>query len=73
MHEEDHLRIVALLERGVAEGRVRPDLDPTRTVALLFGPVLFSALAGLDVDESFVDDIVDRFLTSESAAMEVWT
>lgn len=35
-----------LFDRGVREGRLGPDVDRTRAVALLVGPLLFAVLTG---------------------------
>jgi len=54
------------IERGVAEGRLRPDLDPRLTAMsiaalsvfpYLFGPVIGSHI-GLDLDEGFRDQLI---------------
>jgi TetR/AcrR family transcriptional regulator of autoinduction and epiphytic fitness len=63
--------LVELLDRGVEESRVRPGFDPQRALALLVGPLLFAALTDLDVDDGFVDDIVDRYLAGESQRLAV--
>ena len=50
---------------------MRPGLDPQRTLALLYGPLLFAALTDLEIDDAFVDEIVDHFLAGEASPSHI--
>lgn len=52
-----------VLHKGIAEGRLRPDLDIDVLATFLVGPLLMAALTGqLHVDESLADAVADQFL-----------
>jgi len=55
-----------LLGRGVAEGRLRPEVldDVEHSIALLFGPVFMGALARRGLTADLVDLAVDQFLAA---------
>lgn len=59
--------IGAVLAKGIAEGRVRPDIDAELTGLYLGGPFLMAALLDGRVPAGLGDEIVDRFLASEAA------
>ena len=67
LRDKESAVVTDLIGRGVDEGRVRPGFDPQRTLALLYGPLLFAALTDLEIDDAFVDEIVDRFLAGENS------
>ena len=53
----------AILQRGKAEGRLDPALDPETLMALLTGPVFLAGLTSTTpLDQRFVDTVVDHFL-----------
>jgi AcrR family transcriptional regulator len=57
-----------VLERGVAEGTLRADLDVPEAMAQLIGPLFFAFLTGaVAIDDGFVDRTVDRFLATHRA------
>lgn len=63
--QEDALDSVLL--RGVAEGRLAPDLDRDLAAADLVGPLLFATLMGKPVvDQAFGDHVVDAFLRTST-------
>ena len=55
--------LVAILERGVARGEVRSDIDPAIVVDVLLGPYVYrKLLTGAPLDERFVTDLLDLVL-----------
>jgi len=55
----------AILERGVARGNIRADVDLELVIDMLYGPVYHRVLlTGLPVDDSFTDSLVERVLAS---------
>ncbi|MBK5222114.1 MAG: TetR/AcrR family transcriptional regulator [Acidimicrobiia bacterium] len=59
--QEDAVEVV--LRRGMAEGRLAPDVDLDQATALLVGPLLFAVLMDKPaVDEALCDRVVDAFL-----------
>jgi AcrR family transcriptional regulator len=71
LRDRESAVVIEILRRGVDDGRVRPGFDPERVLAVLFGPVLFAALTDLEIDDAFIDEIVDRFLAGEAADLTV--
>lgn len=67
--EEKLQSLGALLDHGVAQGRVPAGLDPNFVAAALMGPSFMLALVG-DVDRSVevADYVLDRFLDSYGRA-----
>ena len=54
-----------LIERGVAEGLLRPDAGEREAMTQLVGPLFFAHLTGIvAIDDGFVDRTVDRFLAT---------
>jgi AcrR family transcriptional regulator len=57
-------RELAILERGVARGELRPDLDLELALDQLVGPIHHRLLVtGERADRAFVDRLVDQFMT----------
>jgi len=58
----------AIIDLGVAEGRLPAGLDPLTVVHLLIGPLMFAVLTGDGRDsaalEALADEVVARFLAS---------
>jgi AcrR family transcriptional regulator len=51
----------ALIERGIAEGAIDPDLDPEHGVSFLTGPIMHRRVVlGRSVTPDFVGDLVAR-------------
>lgn len=68
-------RLIAVLERGLEEGRIRPGIDLPRLAALLAGPLLTSMVtggAGVEPEAlaTHVDVIVDGIGTPASRAAQ---
>jgi AcrR family transcriptional regulator len=58
----------ALLERAVADGIVRSDLDLEVALDILYGPVFFRLLLGhAPLDEQFMDDVLDEAMRGMAA------
>lgn len=54
-----------ILDLGVAESKLPEDIDVDLASAVLFGPLLFSALVGDELNgDRLADFIVDRFIAS---------
>ena len=51
-----------MIERGVARGDLRPDVDPTVATELLVGPVYFRLVFGGELDEAFAERVVDALM-----------
>jgi AcrR family transcriptional regulator len=50
----------AILDRGVARGELRPDIDPEAAIDLVFGPAMYRLVAGhAPLDDAAADAIVD--------------
>ena len=59
------LRVEAILQVGVDEGRLPADIDTKAAATLLFGPLLYAALTGgHEQVVSLADFAVDRFIAS---------
>lgn len=59
---QEHV-LEAVLQRGIDEGRIDPDVDIEAASALLVGPLLFSMLVGKpELDAAFCTRVVDAFL-----------
>lgn len=58
------VQVAARLRRAQEAGEIRADVDPAVVSALISGPVLHMAMAGLaeQVDESWIDDLVSVIL-----------
>jgi AcrR family transcriptional regulator len=64
---QDHA-LESVLQRGIDEGRLPPDLDHEQAIALLVGPLLFANLTGkLPVGAGFGTTVVDSFLHTFSS------
>lgn len=51
-----------VIERGVARGDLRPDVDATVATELLVGPVYFRLVFGGELDEAFAERVVDALM-----------
>lgn len=62
----DQMRVLEdLRQRGVREGRVKPDTAPDEIAAQLIGPLFFALITeSIPIDEAFCDRVVDRFLAA---------
>jgi AcrR family transcriptional regulator len=50
----------AILDRGIARGELRPDVDPEAAIDLIFGPAMYRLVAGhAPLDARSADTIVD--------------
>jgi hypothetical protein len=50
----------AILDRGIARGELRPDVDPEAAIDVIFGPAMYRLLAGhAPLDARSADAIVD--------------
>jgi AcrR family transcriptional regulator len=50
----------AILDRGIARGELRPDVDPEAAIDLIFGPAMYRLVAGhAPLDARSADAIVD--------------
>jgi AcrR family transcriptional regulator len=50
----------AILDRGVARGELRPDVDPEAAIDVVFGPAMYRLVAGhAPLDDAAADAIVD--------------
>lgn len=67
MRAANAVAIARVLDKGIAEGRVRPDADPMTLGLLVGGPLLMAALSDEQVPPGLVDAIVDNFLAGEAA------
>jgi AcrR family transcriptional regulator len=55
--------VETVLQRGIDEGLLAPDLDLDRATAVLVGPMLFAAIMEKPpIDGAFCDHVVDIFL-----------
>lgn len=67
-HSSKNDVLQALLDRGVGEGSLPEGIDVEDAAALLFGPLLFTAITGdRDRLERLATVVVDRFLASHRA------
>jgi uncharacterized protein len=63
LRDEQHQRRVALVERGIARGELRADIDPHLVVDLVTAPVLRRVFTfGDAVDEDYIDRVLDVVL-----------
>jgi AcrR family transcriptional regulator len=61
--DERRARDRTILERGVASGDIRADVDLDLAIDAIYGPVYYRALlTGLPIDDRFVDGLVDQAL-----------
>jgi len=52
--------VLAIWERGVARGELRPDVDPEAAIDLVFGPAMYRLVAGhAPLDDAAADAVVD--------------
>jgi AcrR family transcriptional regulator len=51
-----------VIERGIARGDLRPDVDPHLATELLVGPVYFRVMFGGTLDQAFAEAVVDHVL-----------
>jgi AcrR family transcriptional regulator len=59
METEQEDRLAEVLQRGIAEGKVRPDVDKNVVAAILIGPLVFAHLTGkLAIDQALADQAV---------------
>jgi hypothetical protein len=56
-----------MIERGVARGDLRADLDADVATELLVGPVYFRLMFGGELDEAFANRIVDNVMRGYAA------
>ncbi len=54
--------IGAVVERGIARGDLRPDVDPSIATELLVGPAYFRLIFGGALDRRFAEAVVDAVL-----------
>lgn len=67
LEERQRDALGAVLDRGIAEGRLPPDIDVEEAGALLVGPMVFAMLLGRTaIDESFGDLVVTGFLDAQA-------
>ncbi len=65
LHREQLDVLRAVMQRGVAEGRVTEGYVLDEVAAQLIGPLFFALLTDeITIDRSFCDRVVDRFLAS---------
>jgi AcrR family transcriptional regulator len=65
LHQEQLEVLRAVMERGVAEGRVSDGYRLDEVAAQLIGPLFFALVTGgIVIDRRFCDRVVDRFLAS---------
>jgi hypothetical protein len=63
MEEQQDDVLEGVLQRGVAEGRIRPDVDVQQAAVTLLGPLLLAHLTGkLPVDDALGDHVIDIVL-----------
>jgi AcrR family transcriptional regulator len=66
-----------LLARAVADGSLRPDIDPEVTLDLVYGPLYYRLLTGhASLDGAFTDQVLDHvlrglYLPQEGMAIQV--
>jgi AcrR family transcriptional regulator len=60
--EKRRRAMFALLERGIAQGEIRPDIDLDLVADMLGGPVLFRLLLGGDMDPRIASRAVDMLI-----------
>lgn len=59
MHDEQDAVARGVLQRGIDEGVLRADLDPTEAAATWVGPLLFAQVAGtLPLDDALAEHVV---------------
>ena len=61
-------QVVWVIERGIARGDLRPDVDPAIATELLVGPVYFRLVFGGRLDAAFADQVVDAYLLGAGGA-----
>jgi len=72
MKEQQFAVMVSVLRRGVAEGRLSPDVldDVPATITLLAGPLLMAGLTdSVPLTPEFADRTVDHFLAANRASL----
>ena len=63
-HEQDRV-VRSVVDRAVAAGVLRADVDVPEAITMLLGPLLFAHLTeSVPLDEGFADRTVDRFLAA---------
>jgi AcrR family transcriptional regulator len=60
--EKRRRAVFALLERGIAQGEIRPDIDLDLVADMLGGPVLLRLLLGGDMDPRIASRAVDMLI-----------
>ena len=64
-HQEHAIDVV--LQRGIDEGRLAPDIALDHATALLVGPLLFASIMEKPpIDEAFCDHVIDVFLQTSA-------
>ncbi len=64
-HAEKQQVMREVLDLGIDEGLLPTDLDPELASLNIMGPVLFAAMAGVDIDQAtLVNHVVERFIAS---------
>lgn len=61
-------QVVWVIERGIARGDLRPEVDPAIATELLVGPVYFRLVFGGRLDAAFADQVVDAYLVGAGVA-----
>jgi AcrR family transcriptional regulator len=65
MRKEQLSVCTEVLQRGIAEGRIRADDDQELLLTLLIGPMLMAGLSGTTkLNDAFADRLTDHFLSS---------
>ena len=60
--------MAAVIQRGIDEGALAPDLRIDEAIALLVGPLLFAHLTGsVELDDDLAQRTVDAFLRASGA------
>lgn len=60
-------RTIAVFERGMARGELRPDLDPELAADILAGPLFYRHMVSrMPIDEAYAEQIVDAFLRAHA-------
>jgi AcrR family transcriptional regulator len=58
----------SLLARGIAQGEIRPDIDPEAVLDLLFGALLSRAMSGAQLSRDWLDGVVTALWPAIAAA-----
>ena len=67
-HKQDE-SLAAVIELGIAEGRLPHDEDVAQAAAQIVGPLLFAQLSGKPpITEQFAQKVVDDYLRARAVA-----